>query len=254
MADANTYLALAQLAVSYYDSQNRRAVDRSNDRAAEAVYSARTRVRAAARTAAAGRADLERFRQSLNNQATRKAAEQSAAALRANIGAQRDYLTARTFEGRLAGAQRAGEVQAQAAAAGVAGGSTALVVGTQQLALARQEYSDKLEQERRDSGSAIQSAAISASSIAGMDQRTVFAAFDRTVEAPPVRTAQGSAWTDLITALGSIGPKRLANAAEDAFGDIRGLFKDDPYGPSYPDQTPNETARLNRQATEEPNG
>jgi hypothetical protein len=252
MADANTYLALAQLATSYFNSQNLRAVDRANDRAAEAVYSSRRRVRDAARTAAAGRADLERFKQSLNNQATRAAAEQSGAALRANINAQRDYLTARTFEGRLAGAQRAGEVQAQAAAAGVTGGSTALVVGTQQLALARQTYADKLAQERRDSGAAIQSAAVSASSIAGLDQRTVFAAFDRTVEAPPVRTAQGSGWTDLITAISSVGVKRLANAAEDAYGEIRGLFKDDPYGPSYPDQTPNETARLARQNEEGP--
>jgi hypothetical protein len=244
----NGWMAGAQLAVSFFESYNQRKVDEANDAAAEAVYQARNRVRAAENTAAAGRGDLERFRQSLNNQATRKQAEQYAAALRAQIGAQRDSLAATTFEGRIAAANKAGQTQAQAAAAGVSGGSTALVVGTQQLARARQEFADKRMQEMRDSGLAIQSAATSASSVAGLDQRTIFTTFDRTIESAPRATASGNMLTDLIYAIGSVKPQRLANAAEEAYGAVRGAYDrwTAPSFNSWPDQTAAETARLAR--------
>ncbi len=242
-SSAGTYAALAQLAVSFYDSYNKRQVAQANDAAAASVAAARSRVRDASNMAASGHADLQRFMLSLNNQAQRASAEKSAAALRAQIGAQNDNLAARTFEGRLSAATRQGQVTAQAAAMGVTGGSTALVAGTLALAQARQEYADRRSQEMRDSGLAIQSAATSASSIAGMDQRTVFAAFDRTVDSPVRSTASGDLFTDLLYAVDKVGARRVVNAAEDASTRLSGIFN---APPAWPDQTEAETARLNR--------
>lgn len=244
---ANGYMVAAQLAVSFYESYNQRKIDDTNDRTAKSVYAARSRVREAENTASAGRADLERFRQSLSNQSQRKAAEQYAAALRAQIGAQRDSLAATTFEGRIAAAQRSGEVQAQAAAMGVAGGSTTLIVGTQQLSRARQEFSLTRQQEMRDAGTAIQAAGTSASSVAGLDQRTIFTTFDRTQETAPQSTSNGGLLTDLIYAIGHTRTDRLVSAAEEAYTGLRGLFKDEPNYGGWPDQTAAEDARLQRQ-------
>lgn len=203
---------LFQVGASILEGKGERALDRTRVGAERVVQAARARVRSAINFREAARADLSRFTQGLQNRRVRKQGTEREATARAAVFAQRDAQSAKTFEGRIMASERAGALAAMAAASGVSGGTYEVLAGAQALQQARQEYSSKRAARARDYGLEIDSADAASSAVAGLDNRTVFATIDRSVEAGPTRRVGGSWWDDV--AKSGVPARDLATMAE----------------------------------------
>jgi hypothetical protein len=208
-----TAFTLLQVGTSILEGKGERDLDRARQKADQSAVNARAGVRRASNFRAAAQADLARFTQGLNNRRMRKQATTREATARAAVLAQRDARSARSFEGRIAASERAGALAAMSAAAGVSGGTYDVLAGAQALQQARQEFSARRAGRAQDYGLEIDSAEAADSAVAGLDNRTVFATIDRSVENPAQRRVGGSVFDDIIKS--GVTPQGLVAAAED---------------------------------------
>lgn len=203
---------LFQVGTSILSGKGERSLDRARVRAEQSVIDAQGRVRNASNFRAAAQADLGRFMQSYSNRRTRKQATDRQATALAAVLAQRDSLTAGNAERRLAAAEQAGGLAVAAARAGVVGGSYDVMQGAIALQTARQEFSANRAGRARDYGLTVDSTEAARSAITGLDNRTLFATIDRTVDAQAQRRVQGN-WVQDVAKSG-VKAADLAQAVE----------------------------------------
>lgn len=206
---------------SVLGGRSKRKAARAQAQAAKAIAQGANRQRKAKNVASAAAGDLNRTIQDINNRRLLDAGVKTDAAAKEQLVALADAQSARTFEGRVQAAERAGSLATQAALSGVAGGSFEAIQGTLALQQARREEIQGRAAARQQSVLEVGMGQQASNLIAGLDTTAILPAIDRTITPMPSTRVGGSVISDLAAGINKVGVGNVGAAAEAVAGAVQ---------------------------------